>query len=104
MRRSSRDGFLEARQIFVSLRRHCRSSHAFPVSSNDMLVVEGMRTTEFEAREYQLRRHKSYLMMRMTCAEHGYCLNYVNELPTNRIVTTEGESPVACYYFKRIKK
>ena len=76
--------------------------NAYPVQSNNALVVEGLRTTELESRTYEIRKAKKFLILRMTCAEDTYCLNYYQGVPHNRVVAESGDSNVVCYYFKKL--
>lgn len=93
----------ELRKKIMTAVRANQSANAYPVTSNDSLVVEGMRTGQLERRTYTLRKNAKYFLLRMTCAEDTYCLNYRDGGPTNRVLNRGGESNAICYYWNSVK-
>ena len=78
-----------------------RISNAFPVRSNEELVITGHRTTDLESRAYRLRKHGRFILLKLECAENSYCTN-INSWTNNRFLAYEGEAVAYCYYFKPV--
>lgn len=82
------------------LLRSVRDLNAFPVRSNDELVVQGYRTTDLESRVYRLRKSDGYIVLKLECAEHDYCSNF-SGWTSNKFLAYEGEPIAYCYYFRK---
>ena len=79
------------------------NSNAYPINSGGSLIVEGMRSTDYESRNYAIRKLGKILMLRLTCNEDSFCRNYINGAPTNRVIAESGESSAICYYFRKVR-
>jgi hypothetical protein len=79
-----------------------RDLNAYPVRSNDELVVAGHRTTDLESRAYRFRKSGKFFLLKLECAENNYCTNF-NGWTNNRFLAYEGEAVAYCYYFTRVK-
>ena len=73
--------------------------NAYPVQNGGSLLIEGMRTAVFQKRLYRIRKSSRYTILRMTCDEDTYCLNYRDGVPTNRVLNHSGETNAVCYYW-----
>ncbi len=81
-----------------------RDENAYPVRSNDTLVVHGLRSIDLESRVYRYRRKGQEIYLELGCAERSYCMNRTGLAPTNRVLVFEGEATAYCYYFQRPKQ
>lgn len=79
-----------------------RELNAFPVRSNEELVIAGHRTADLEARAYRLRRSGRFLFLKLQCAETTYCTN-LNAWTSNNFLAYEHDAVAYCYYFKKVK-
>ena len=86
------------RAIDIAVKRES-DANAYPVSSNNSLVIEGMRTVDYQLRNYAIRKAKRFFVLRMTCEEDNYCLNHREGTLNNRVIAESGDSNVVCYYW-----
>ena len=79
-----------------------RELNAFPVRSNEELVISGHRTADLEARAYRVRKLGSTLFLKLECAEVSSCSN-INKWASNNFLAYEGDPVAYCYYFKKVR-
>ncbi|RYZ75172.1 MAG: hypothetical protein EOP05_08495 [Proteobacteria bacterium] len=79
-----------------------RDLNAYPVNSNEELVITGHRTTDLESRAYRIRKAGKYFVLKLECAENNYCTN-ISSWTNNRFLAYEGEAVAYCYYFNKVR-
>lgn len=91
----------ELKSIYLALTT-ARELNAYPVNSNEELLVTGHRTTDLESRAYRIRKSGKYFVLKLECAENNYCTN-INAWTNNRFLAYEGEAVAYCYYFQKVR-